>query len=349
MSHPGALVIGNFLSSSAFNECLCEELARRLASTGWGVVTASDRLAKPMRLADMVATAWRARSSYGVAWVDVFSGHAFVWAEAVCWTLRRAGKPYVLMLRGGALPEFANRWPRRVRALLGSATSVIVPSGYLFEHMRPYRADLRLIPNALHVQSYRFRLRSLPSPSLIWLRAFHRIYNPALAPAVLARLAEEWPGVRLTMHGPDKHDGALEATRDSARQFGVEGLIRIPGAVPKLRVPDVLSTGDIFLNTTDFDNTPVSVLEAMASGLCIVSTDVGGIRHLLEDGTNALLTPRGDADAMANAVRRILTEPGLAARLSSNARRKAESFDWSVVLPELERELKRAASREAVA
>jgi len=199
------------------------------------------------------------------------------------------------------------------------------------------------------VQSYRFRQRSLPSPSLIWLRAFHHIYNPALAPAVVARLAGEWPGVRLTMHGPDKGDGSLEAARDTARQLGVEGLIRIPGAVPKHIVPEVLATGDIFLNTTNFDNTPVSVLEAMACGLCIVSTDAGGIRHLLEDGKDALLTPRGDADAMANAVRRILTEPGLAARLSSNARRKAESFDWSVVLPELERELKRAAAREAIA
>ncbi len=349
MSHPGALVIGNFLSSSALNECLCEELARRLSSIGWGVVTASDRLAKPARFADMVATAWRARERYGVAWVDVFSGHAFVWAEAVCWTLRRAGKPYVLMLRGGALPEFAERWPRRVRALLASATSVIVPSGYLFDRMRPYRSDLRLIPNALHVESYRFRLRSLPSPSLIWLRAFHRIYNPALAPAVVARLREDWPGVRLTMYGPDKHDGALEAARESARQLGVERLIHMPGAVPKSRVPDVLATGDIFLNTTDFDNVPVSVLEAMACGLCIVSTDAGGLRHLLQDGQDALLTPRGDAEAMAAAVRRILTEPGLAARLSSNARRKAETFDWTVVLPELERELTRAAAREPVA
>jgi len=164
---------------------------------------------------------------------------------------------------------------------------------------------------------------------------------------VVARVVGEWPGVRLTMHGPDKHDGALEAARDAARQLGVESLIRMPGAVPKSRVPEVLATGDIFLNTTDFDNVPVSVLEAMACGLCVVSTDAGGIRHLLQDGHDALLTPRGDADGMANAVRRILTEPGLAARLSLNARRKAETFDWSVVLPELERELKRAAGREA--
>jgi glycosyltransferase involved in cell wall biosynthesis len=348
MSHSAALVIGNFLSSSALNECMCEELARRLSSNGWRVVTASNRLAKLDRLADMVATTWRARQRYGVAWVDVFSGSAFVWAEAVCWTLRRAGKPYVLMLRGGALPAFADRWPRRVRALLGSAASVIVPSGYLFERMRPYRADLRLIPNALHVEAYRFRHRAVADPELVWLRAFHWIYNPPLAASVLARIAKDWPHARLTMYGPDKGDGALETLRTTASQLGVEALLRLPGAVPKRRVPEALSQGDIFLNTTDFDNTPVSILEAMASGLCIVSTDAGGIRHLLEDGKDALLTPRGDVEAMAAAVRRILTEPGLAARLSANARRKAETFDWSVVLPEVELELTRAQALESV-
>jgi glycosyltransferase involved in cell wall biosynthesis len=249
------------------------------------------------------------------------------------------------MLRGGSLPDFARRWPGRVRALFGQASAVIAPSGYLLEHMRPYRADLRLIPNALHLQSYRFKHRRTAAPELVWLRAFHRVYNPSLAPAVVADLAQTWPGIRLSMYGPDKGDGSLDRVRQRARSLEVEHLIRFCGAVPKSRVPEAMAEGDIFLNTTDFDNTPVSVLEAMACGLCVVSTDVGGIRHLLEDGTDALLAPKGDARALAQEIRRILTEPGLAARLSMNARRKAERFDWSVVFPELDRELRAAAEQ----
>jgi glycosyltransferase involved in cell wall biosynthesis len=214
--------------------------------------------------------------------------------------------------------------------------------------MRPYCPSLRLIPNALHVDAYPFRLRSSPAPRLVWLRSFHLIYNPALAPEVISRLAETHRDVRLTMYGPDKHDGALEAVRATATRLGVGHLIDLPGAVPKRRVPQVLSEGEIFINTTNFDNTPVSVLEAMACGLCVVSTDAGGIRHLLDDGHDALLTPCGDADAMASAVRRVLSEPGLAARLSANARRKAEALDWSLVMPEVERELALAAAPEAI-
>ena len=97
-----------------------------------------------------------------------------------------------------------------------------------------------------------------------------------------------------------------------------------------------MDRGDIFLNTTNVDNTPVSVLEAMACGLCIVTTNVGGIPHLLEHEHDALLVPSDDPAAMAAAVRRILTETGLAARLSHHARAKAERMDWSVVLPQWE-------------
>ena len=100
--------------------------------------------------------------------------------------------------------------------------------------------------------------------------------------------------------------------------------------------PDWLTKADIFINTTNVDNMPISVLEAMASGLCVVSTNVGGIPYLLEDESDALLVPPNDPQAMTAAVCRILTEPGLAEKLSSNARKKAEQFDWSVIMPQWE-------------
>ena len=74
----------------------------------------------------------------------------------------------------------------------------------------------------------------------------------------------------------------------------------------------------------------------MAGGMCIVSTEVGGIPFLLEDGYDALLVPPDEPLAMARAIRRILTEPGLAQQLSFNARRKVEEFDWSKILPQWE-------------
>jgi glycosyltransferase involved in cell wall biosynthesis len=334
---PGILLVDNFLSASGFTRTVSEDLAERLAQAGWPVITTSHKPARLPRLVDMVATAWKHRHEYAVAQVAVYSGPSFLWAEAVCWVLRRAGKPYVLTLHGGALPAFARRWPGRVRRLLCSAAVVTTPSHYLQEQMRPYRPDLRLLPNPLDIGRYPFALRQRPQPCLVWLRAFHRIYNPTLAPRVVALLAREFPNVHLIMVGPDKGDGSLQATQRLAAELGVADRIAWKGGVPKADVPKWLSQGDIFLNTTYVDNTPVSVLEAMACGLCVVSTNIGGIPYLLEHGEDALLVPPDDAEAMAAAVRRVLTEPGLAERLSRNARKKAEGFDWSVVLPQWER------------
>jgi glycosyltransferase involved in cell wall biosynthesis len=223
-----------------------------------------------------------------------------------------------------------------VRRFLQSARVVTTPSEYLRDQMSSYRADLRLLPNALDLSAYRYRRRSQPQPAIVWLRAFHEIYNPELPVRVLKLLAPDFPALRVTMVGPDKGDGTFQRTRELAASLGVLDRLTFPGRVPKSDTPLWLDKGDIFLNTPRVDNTPVSVLEAMACGLCIVSTKVGGIPYLLEDQTDALLVPTDDPVAMAAAVRRLLTDPALADRLSAKARAKAERHDWPVILPQWE-------------
>lgn len=332
MRNPRVLMVGNLLSASVGNRAICEEMSERLRARGWSVIATSTTRGRAARLLDMLVTAWRRRREYDVAQVDVFSGPAFTWAEAVCGLLGRLDKPYSLILRGGCLPEFAAREPGRVRRLLAGAHTVIAPSTYLQERLAPACGNIAVIPNAVELAHYPFRLRERPGPRLVWLRSFHAIYNPSMAAEVLAGL----PEASLIMIGPDKGDGSLQRCIETARRLGVAGCVTVPGAVPKRETGSWIDRGDIFLNTTDADNMPVSVVEAMACGACIVSTDAGGVRYLLEHERDALLVPTRDPGAMAAAVRRILTEPGLAGRLSANARAKAERFDWSRVLDRFE-------------
>lgn len=330
------LLVGNHLSSSGRNVSVGEELGNRLSARGWQVLLTSRKVNRIARLVDMLSTIYLHRSAYRAAQVDVFSGAAFVWAEWSENLLNLLKIPVILTLHGGDLPSFAARHKRQVRRLLNSAAVVTTPSGYLFERMRSDRESLVLLPNAIDIAAYCARVRRNPRPHLVWLRAFHAIYNPSLAVQVLAILAKDFPDTHLAMVGPDKKDGSLEKTRAEGERLGVGDCISIRGGVPKDQVSSELDQGDIFLNTTNVDNTPVSVMEAMACGLCIISTSVGGIPYLLEHERDALLVPPDDSQAMAAAVRRVLTEPGLAAHLSLNARRKAEQFDWSEVLPQWE-------------
>ena len=332
MLRPRLLIVGNFLSGSGGSRSVCEELAGRFDEQRWHVLTTSRKPARLPRLLDICKTIWLERRQYDVAQVDVYSGRAFFVAELACCTLRAAGKPFVLTLHGGNLPQFARRWPRRVRRLLASAAAVTTPSRYLLEQMQPYRHELLLLPNAVDVGVYPTRIRRAPMPRLIWLRAFNAIYNPSLAPRVVALLRPHFPDIHLTMIGPDKGDGSLPETRRVVERLGLRECITFVAGVPKSEVPERLAQADVFLNTTNVDNTPVSLLEALACGLCAVSTNVGGIPYLVRDEEHALLVPPGNAEAMATAVRRILTDARLAEQLSASGRREAERYDWPVTL-----------------
>ncbi len=329
---PPLLLIGNFLTESIGTRHVSEDLAVRLRQRGWRLITASTHRGRVRRAIDMLLTTMRRRKEYEVAHIEVYSGLAFGWAEAVGWLLRRLGKPYLLTLHGGNLPDFARHAPRRVCRLLGGAAIVTAPSGYLSERMKNYAREIITVPNAIDPRGYRHRQRSRLAPKLIWLRAFDHIYNPALAVEVTAMLAAEYPEISLTMIGPDKLDGSLEMTRRTAARLDISSRVRLPGRVAKAELPPMLDRADIFLNTTSVDNNPVSVIEAMASGLCIVSTAVGGIPWLLEDERTALLVPPGDAPAMAAAIRRLLNDPELALNLSREARREAEKYDWEQII-----------------
>lgn len=330
------LIIGNFLSAAGGSRGVCEELALRLESTGWNVITASSRPNRFMRLMDMIKTVISQRQRYRVAQVDVYSGTAFLWAEVVSWVLRAVRKPFVLTLHGGNLPTFAARYPRRVRRLMQSASAITAPSAYLYEQMQPYCAHPILLPNPIELANYPYRYRTILQPQLVWLRAFHAIYNPTLAIQVVEILKEAFPEIHLTMIGPNKGDGSFEQCQAEVSKLGLTTQVTFSGGVKKSEVPDWLQKGDVFLNTTNFDNTPVSVIEAMACGLCVVTTNVGGIPYLLTHEYDALLVPPNDAYAMADAVRRLLAAAGLAGNLSRNACETVRNFDWLTILPQWE-------------
>lgn len=330
------LFIGNFLKPAHGSASVSGELAKRMAAKNHMVYAVSKISNRFYRLIDMFSYTLVKANKVDLAVVDVFSGNAFIWSAITGNLLFILKIPFILILRGGNLPEYSSRHRTMVISLLHKAKFVVAPSLYLFTKLLSYREDIHIIGNPIDLVQYKNRVVENPRPKLLWLRAIHKIYNPCLAVKVVYKLHEEFSNLQLEMVGPDKKDGSLEEINTLAGNLGIKEFVQILGAVEKTRVPSIIIENDIFLNTTNFDNTPVSVLEAMACGLCIVSTNVGGIPYLLEHEVDALLVPPEDPPAMAAAVRRILTEPGLAARLSQNARYKAEQFDWSLILPRWE-------------
>lgn len=315
-----------------------ETIAPLLIDRGWKIFSASGKENRILRLMDMIGTTWKNKASFDVAIIEVFSGQAFIWAEVIGNLLDKLHKPFILGLYGGNLPAFTKKKTKRVNRLLSKASYVFAPSTYLITNLSPY-VNVKI--NELHVgvdlQRFQFNLRDHPKPNLIYLRGFHQIYCPWAAAEVVAILQKEYPEVKLVMSGGTRGDGSLESTISFINRENIQTNVTITGYVGKPELERYVMSSDILINPPVIDNTPVSVIQAMSSGLCVISTNVGGLPFLLEDNFDALLVPPNDAGAMAVAVKRSLTEPGLAGRLSANARKKAEQYDWSVIIPQWEK------------
>jgi glycosyltransferase involved in cell wall biosynthesis len=99
-------------------------------------------------------------------------------------------------------------------------------------------------------------------------------------------------------------------------------------------MPELYNRADIYLNSSDIDNMPVSLIEAYAAGCPVVTTDAGGIPYMLAHEETGLLVKRGDHEALAAAAIRLLEDDALAQRLTANAIAACRTYSWAAVRDE---------------
>ncbi len=322
-------LVGHLLATHGRVTTSTEVMAELLAADGVDLHTTSSRPSAAGRLVDTVWSLLGWKGEVDVVLVSTYSGRSFVLADVTTAVARLRGLPFVLVLHGGALPDQFRRHPRWARRVLASARAVVAPSDYLAKAAHLLGVDAEVIPNPLVIDQYPFRHRSTLAPRLLWMRTFHAYYEPELAVRTLALLRTRFPGATLSMAGAD--DGRLEPTRALAGELDVADAVTFVGFLDAAGKAREFAAHDIFLNTNQVDNTPVSVLEAAAYGLPIVATAVGGIPYLLTDRESALLIPMSDAEAMAGAVTELLEDAELASALSTAGRQVAERSAWPVV------------------
>lgn len=131
------------------------------------------------------------------------------------------------------------------------------------------------------------------------------------------------------MVGPEKDD-SIDEVKSIVKKYNLENSVEFTGVLSKEKWIKKSHNYDIFINTTNFDNTPVSVMEAMALGLVVVSTNVGGMPYLISDKQDGVLIPEKNPKKMANEIKLILN--GNYPQLTQNARRKVEGFSAEKVI-----------------
>lgn len=329
-------IAGNFLSRSGGVQGPSEALAARFESNGWKVTCAGTHPVRTLRVLEILIKALTLGMSANVCLIEVYSGRAFLWAAVLGRLLSGKDRKIILALHGGGLVEFDRKHSRCVDSLFIRAQKIVTPSLYLKTHFIKKYPHIQYVPNALDLSKYPFRRRKKAKARICWLRAFHRIYQPQMAVEVIRFLSKDFPDVRLVMAGPDKGDGSYQEVVRLIKEYGLEKNIELKGRVEHAEVSAFLSDADIFLNTTSLESFGLSMMEAAASGLCLVSTRAGEIPLLWNEGEDCLMSETSDVQTMAENIRRILREPDLSGKISDNAREKTLAYDISRIWPKWE-------------
>ncbi len=299
-------------------------------SESYDIVTCSSVQNKILRFLDMMRHIVKYRNECKLLIVDTYSTWNFYYAMMTAFFGKRFGIPYIPILHGGNLPQRLDQHKKMSDYLFHGSLLNVTPSSYLKEAFEKRGFQTRLIPNNIELEKYPFKLREDIAPKLLYVRSFAKIYNTKMAIRAFEIVKKKYPDAVLTMVGPDR-DGSLEETKAFAKELGLEDSVTFTGGLSKEEWIDLSKDFDIFINPTNFDNLPVSIVEAMALGFVIVSTNVGGLPYLIENEKDGLLVDKNDHIAMANKILRTLKEPQLAKKLSQNAREKAKGYAWSEV------------------
>jgi glycosyltransferase involved in cell wall biosynthesis len=284
------------------------------------------------RLARYVASLWTAFGRCDVVHLMANSGWAWhLFAAPALWVAWLRGRAVVVNYRGGEAERFLAESSRLVRLSLDRARIVAVPSRFLRRVFADHGVAAEVVPNIVDLEL--FTPRALPgalpaAPHIIITRNLEAIYDNETAIRALALIRRSFPETRMSIAGLGPERARLEQITS---ECGVAGAVNFVGRLDREAVAALYKTADIALNPSRVDNMPNSVLEALASGVPVVSTNVGGVPYMVDNGRTALLVPPQDPQAMNDAVAQLFRDRELARRIAAAGLAEVQQFGWAVV------------------
>ncbi|MFD1064157.1 glycosyltransferase family 4 protein [Winogradskyella litorisediminis] len=323
------LYIGNNINNAKSNLSSIQVLGKKLEAEGYHLRYASSYTNKLLRLFDMAWSCIKNAQWADAVLIDTYSTQNFYYALVCSQICRIFRVSYIPILHGGNLPERLKHNRKLSKLIFNHSHINVSPSKYLkFEFEQLGYSNIECIPNTIQIENYPVIMKNFDNIRLLWVRSFSEIYNPKMAIYVLKRLKENGCDAQLCMVGPDA-DGSLATAKQLAKKWQID--VTFTGKLDKKNWIRLSENYNLFINTTNFDNLPISVIEAMALGFPIVSTNVGGLPYLISDKIDGLLVDKNDIEAMTKAIISVVNSSKLAHQLSKHARETAEQYDWEQI------------------
>lgn len=323
------LYIGNQLIKHGYSPTTVDTLTPLLQKEGVTIYTGSSYKNLGLRILHMLYLVFFYRKKVDVVMIDTYSTKAFWYALLVSQFCRLLNKKYVSYLHGGKLENRLNHSPFLSKLIFRNSWCNVAPSYFLQQLFCQHGFQKTIvIPNNIFIQNYSFLKKENFSPNLLWVRSMAAIYQPKMAIDVLVELKKVYPEATLTMVGPEK-----DVTIASLKQYATENNVEVvfTGRLSKQEWCALAKTHDIFINTTSIDNTPITLIEAMALGMPIVSTNVGGIPYMVENQKHVKLVLPNEVAGFVNAIVENIENPDKTKAMVQSARKLAETMDWNQV------------------
>jgi glycosyltransferase involved in cell wall biosynthesis len=270
---------------------------------------------------------WRELRDVDVAHIFSASYSSFLLAPFPAWlSARRRGKKTLINYHSGECRDHLQR-SFTARRVLKETDKLVVPSGYLVDVLGEFGLSAEAIPNVVDLAQFSLRPRRPLLPHLVCTRGFHPYYCVDVVVRAFAEVQRTFPDARLDLVGGGPLERDIRSLVSNMKLRGVS----FKGVAAHHEIGRFYEQADIFINASRIDNMPVSVLEAFAAGTPVVSTEPEGMHYVVEHGRTGLLSPMGDASALARNVIRVLQDPDLAERLVANARQELQRYSWPVV------------------
>ena len=243
---------------------------------------------------------------------------------------RALGKRVILNYHSGEADDHLTHWGARVHPFLRRVDEIVVPSVYLKKVFESHGYAARVVRNIIDLSTFDFHARQPLEPRLLSCRNLEAHYRVEDVLEAFALVQKQVPEATLLVAGYGSQASQLQ---QQAEKLGVEG-VDFLGRVEPEAIPSLYDRTDIFLNASVVDNQPISILEAFAAGLAVVTTPTGDIPWMLEQEQLGVLVPHRSPEAMAGAVVALLKSPDRASRMTERARKAVGRYTWEQVRPE---------------
>lgn len=246
--------------------------------------------------------------------------------------------PYVVWGQGSDiyLPELFTRMTSK--PILQDADALLALTEDMKKKMREiHNREIFVVPNGVDLE--RFKISSGGkkkgnAKTIVFVGRLYPIKGVQYLIEAMAVVHREMPDVKLVLVG----DG-VERSRlvELSKRLNLNDCIKFEGQVPQAKIPQIMHQADVFALSSLSESFGIVNIEAMAAGLPIVATNVGGIPYIVEEGVNGYLVKAKNPDAIAARILILLQNDEIHEKMSANNREKAELYTWDKVAGTVER------------